>query len=60
MRVNAEQLAAQLQKALLPVYLIFGDEQMLVEESADLVRQYARQLGANERQVWHVEGSFDW
>ena len=47
MRVNAEQLAAQLQKALLPVYLIFGDEQMLVEESADLVRQYARQLGAN-------------
>jgi len=60
MRVNAEQLAAQLQKALLPVYLIFGDEQMLVEESADLVRQHARQLGANERQVWHVEGRFDW
>ena len=47
MRVNAEQLAAQLQKGLLPVYLIFGDEQMLVEESADLVRQQARQLGAN-------------
>ena len=60
MRVNAEQLEAQLQKGLLPVYLIFGDEQMLVEESADLVRQQARQLGANERQVWHVEGRFDW
>jgi len=60
MRVNAEQLAAQLQKGLLPVYLVFGDEQMLVEESADLIRQQARQLGANERQVWHVEGRFDW
>jgi DNA polymerase-3 subunit delta len=60
MRVNAEQLAAQLQKGLLPVYLVFGDEQMLVEESADQVRQQARQLGANERQVWHVEGRFDW
>jgi len=60
MRVNAEQLASQLQKGLLPVYLVFGDEQMLVEESADEVRQKARQLGANERQVWHVEGRFDW
>ena len=60
MRVNAEQLTAQVQKELLPVYLVFGDEQMLVEESADQIRQQARQLGANERRVWHVEGRFDW
>jgi len=60
MRLNADQLTGQLQKGLLPVYLVFGDETMLVEESSDLIRQQARQQGANERQVWHVEGRFDW
>jgi len=60
MRLKAEQLAGHLQQGLLPVYLIFGDEQMLVEETAGLVRQQARQQGADERQVWHVEGRFNW
>jgi DNA polymerase-3 subunit delta len=60
MRLKAEQLTGHLQQDLLPAYLIFGDEQMLVEEASDLVRQQARKLGANERQVWHVEGRFDW
>jgi len=60
MRLRAEQLAGHLQQSLLPVYLIFGDEQMLVEETADLVRQQTRQQGADERQVWHVEGRFNW
>jgi len=60
MRLRAEQLAGHFQQALLPVYLIFGDEQMLVEEAGDLVRQQARQQGADDRQVWHVEGRFNW
>lgn len=60
MRLNADQLTGHLQKGLLPVYLVFGDEAMLVEESSDLIRKQARQQGANERQVWHVEGRFDW
>ncbi len=60
MRLKAEQLTGQLQQGLLPIYLVYGDEQMLVEETADIIRQFARQQGANERQVWHVEGRFDW
>jgi len=60
MRLKADQLTGQLQQGLLPVYLVFGDESMLVEESSDLIRQHARQQGATERQVWHVEGRFDW
>lgn len=60
MRLRAEQLTGHLQQGLLPVYVIFGDEQMLVEESSDLIRQQARQQGADERQVWHVEGRFNW
>lgn len=60
MRLRTEQLTGHLQQNLLPVYLIFGDEQMLVEEAGDMLRQHARNLGANDRQVWHVEGRFDW
>ncbi len=60
MRVNADQLSAHLKQSLLPVYLVYGDEQMLVEETSDLIRQQARSQGANERQVWHVDGRFDW
>ncbi|OUR74430.1 DNA polymerase III subunit delta [Methylophaga sp. 41_12_T18] len=60
MRLKAEQLASHLQQNYLPVYLIHGDEQMLVEEASDLVRQHARNQGVTDRQVWHVEGRFDW
>jgi DNA polymerase-3 subunit delta len=60
MRLKSEQLAGHLQQHLLPVYLVSGDEALLVEETSDLIRQQARKLGANDRQVWHVEGRFDW
>jgi len=60
MRFRSDQLAGHLQQKLLPVYLIFGDEQMLVEEACDLVRQQVRRQGADDRQVWHVEGRFNW
>jgi DNA polymerase-3 subunit delta len=60
MRLRAEQLQNQLNNGLLPVYLIYGDEQMLVEETADWVRKRIRQEGAEEREVWHVDGRFDW
>jgi len=60
MRIKAEQLTGQLQQKLAPVYLVFGDETMLVEEAADLIRQQARKQGANERQTWQIEGRFDW
>jgi DNA polymerase-3 subunit delta len=60
MRIKAEQLSGHLQQGALPVYLVFGDEQMLVEEASDVIRQYARKSGADDRQVWHVEGRFNW
>ena len=60
MRLKPEQIAGHCQQGLLPVYLVFGDEQMLVEECSDVIRQQARQNGANDRQVWHVEGQFNW
>lgn len=60
MRLRADQVSQHIQKGLSPVYLIYGDEQMLVEEASDLVRQHIRSLGADERQIWHVDGRFDW
>lgn len=60
MRLRADQLASHLTGELLPVYLVYGDEGLLVEEASDVIRRYAREQGANERQVWHVEGRFKW
>lgn len=60
MRLRSEQLSDHVQQGLAPIYLIFGDEQMLVEEASDLIRQQVRKLGADDRQVWHVEGRFNW
>ncbi|MBE0438818.1 MAG: DNA polymerase III subunit delta [Gammaproteobacteria bacterium] len=60
MRLRADQVTQHLQQGLSPVYLIYGDEQMLVEEASDLVRQHVRKLGADQRQIWHVDGRFDW
>lgn len=60
MRIRAEQLSHHLQQGLAPVYLVYGDEQMLVEEASDLIRQQLRNQGVEERQIWHVDARFDW
>jgi len=59
-RLKAEQIIGHCQQGLLPIYVVFGDETMLVEESCDHIRQAVRQSGAEDRQVWHVEGRFNW
>jgi DNA polymerase-3 subunit delta len=59
-RLRPEQVTEHCQQGLLPVYLIFGDEALLVEETSDIIRQSVRQSGAEDRQVWHVEGRFNW
>lgn len=58
MRIRPEQLAAQSSQA--SIYLLFGDEPLLIEESADLIRQQSREDGVVERDVWHVDGRFKW
>ncbi|TDG12575.1 DNA polymerase III subunit delta [Seongchinamella unica] len=51
MRVYPEKLAGQLQQQLLPVYLISGDEPLLVQECCDQVRQAARNAGCSDREI---------
>ncbi|HAR31246.1 MAG TPA: DNA polymerase III subunit delta [Gammaproteobacteria bacterium] len=46
--------------ALAPIYLIAGDETLLVEEACDSVLEAARHAGFEEREVLRVESGFDW
>ena len=60
MKIKAEQLQSHLQKQLLPVYVVSGEEPLLAQESADAVRIAARAAGFTERELFHVEGNYDW
>ncbi|NQZ29780.1 MAG: DNA polymerase III subunit delta [Oceanospirillaceae bacterium] len=60
MRIKAEQLSAQLSRKTSPVYLVSGDETLIVEESCDLIRAHLKNNGFDEREVLHVEAGFKW
>lgn len=63
MQLRADQLKAHLAKAgaLKPLYTLWGDEILLVQEAADAVRAAARAAGCTERQVHTVAGAhFNW
>jgi DNA polymerase-3 subunit delta len=49
-----------LQRGLAPVYLIAGEEPLLLQECCDLVRQVAKANGYLEREILQVERGFDW
>jgi len=61
MQIAAARLPEQLQKGLRSLYTLHGDEPLLQQEMADLIRQTAREQGYTERQVFTVAGAhFDW
>lgn len=60
MKIKSQQLASSLQKGIGPIYLISGDESLLVQESCDQVRKACRDQGFSEREVFHVEAKFNW
>ena len=65
MKVKPEQLHSHLQnslqnKELSPIYIISGDEPLLIQEAADGIRSAARKLGFSEREIFDVDARFDW
>jgi len=60
MKLPPQQLPSHLQQQLAPVYLVTGDEALLVQEACDAIRSKARESGCEERVVMHVETGFDW
>lgn len=60
MRLRFESLSSHINKPLLPIYWVSGDEPFQLDEACRLLRQAAVQQGYSERQVYHVDRSFDW
>jgi DNA polymerase-3 subunit delta len=60
MRLRFEQLNAHLAKGLTAVYLVFGDEPLLLQEAGDAIRQAARVQGHTERTCLTVDPGFAW
>ena len=60
MQLKGEQLASHLERALQPVYVVYGDEPLLVIEAADAIRLAARKQGYDEREVLSALPGFNW
>lgn len=59
MKTKPEQLHSQLKNQLHAVYIIHGDEALLVQECADQVRAECRLRGFGDRDIIHVDGQFN-
>ena len=61
MQLAPAQLAAHLKKGLKSLYVLHGDEPLLIQEAQDAIRTAARAQGHTERSVFAVQGAhFDW
>ncbi len=61
MQLALPQLGAHLQRGLRSLYVLHGDEPLLVQEAADTLRAAARAQGFTERSVHTAQGAhFDW
>ena len=61
MQLRPEQLGKHLAGALAPLYVVHGDETLLVQEAVDAIRAAALAAGFGERKVFTVSGAhFDW
>jgi DNA polymerase III subunit delta len=59
-KIPGDNLASQLTRGLAPIYLVSGDEPLLVNEAADAIRARARKDGFTERDLHSIERGFDW
>lgn len=60
MNLRPEQLATHLQKPLAALYVLHGNEPLLVLEAADAIRAAARRHGFDERETLVVGQGFKW
>jgi DNA polymerase-3 subunit delta len=59
-KLSGDNLATSLARQLQTIYLVSGDEPLLVNEAADAIRATARSQGFIERELHVVERGFDW
>ncbi len=60
MKVYPNQLLSHLEGPASPIYIVSGDEPLLVQETCDLIRSRLKEVGFTERELFHAEANFDW
>ncbi len=60
MQFKPAQIASQLARGLAPIYVVAGEEPLLIQETLDAIRRTARRAGYDEREVLDVERGFQW
>lgn len=61
MRIPPEKILTSLNNdGLQPLYVIAGDEPLIVQETCDAVRRHCRENGFEERVVFDIDGKFSW
>ena len=60
MKIYPNQLTAQLNRSLSPVYLISGDEHLLVQEARDSIIQHAKRSGFETTSPLQTTKDFSW
>src|SRR5690606_41561102 len=54
-KLRREQLSQALNRELAPIYLVSGDEPLLIQEACDAILQAARQAGSSRRELHHPD-----
>lgn len=60
MRLTPAQVLAHLAKGLAPIYVVAGEEPLLLQETLDALRAAARKAGYSEREVLDADRYFNW
>jgi len=60
MKLGPDRLSTQLGQPLGALYVVHGDEPLLVSEAGDAIRQAARGQGFDEREIMVSGPGFDW
>jgi DNA polymerase-3 subunit delta len=60
MKLRPDQLEQNLQSNLSPIYIVSGDEPFQLGEACQTIREQCKAQGVTEREVMHVDRSFDW
>jgi len=60
LNIPADRLPDQLARGLAALYVVVGEEPLAAQEAADAIRAAARAAGHSERNVYTVQGRYNW